>query len=104
MVEASGCLLSQKSKVFETELSKHYEIILDEFMDNVDGFYDCLELIYGGIVNVTIINLLSLIKFSIRFQIPDMYNLCSDWVNNHVTAKNVHEIYKIGLSHARIIF
>ena len=84
MIEASGCLLSNQSPVFEEMLSNHYEIILDNFVGDIEGFYDCLELLYGGHVTISLKNLQTLLKFSIHFNIPEMYKLCLDWGVKHV--------------------
>ena len=96
MIEVDGCLLSQNSQVFEDKLSMHYEVILDTFSDHLAGFYDCLKLLYGGTVYITISNIRTLVKFSVHFKIPKIYELCVDWGIRNISPQNFHTMYKIG--------
>ena len=58
---------------------------------------DVVELMYGGEVELKESNIKTILKFSTLFQIQDMYNLCLDWVTQHVSTLNLFTLIEFGL-------
>ena len=52
---------------------------------------------YGGEVELKESNIKTILKFSTLFQIQDMYNLCLDWVTQHISTLNLFTLIEFGL-------
>ena len=57
---------------------------------------------YGGEVELKESNVKTILKFSTLFQIQDMYNLCLDWVTEHISTLNLFNLIEFGLLIQRI--
>ena len=57
---------------------------------------------YGGEVELKESNIKTILKFSTLFQIQDMYNLCLDWVIQHISTLNLFTLIEFGLLIQRI--
>ena len=57
---------------------------------------------YGGEVELKESNIKTILKFSTLFQIQEMYNLCLDWVTQHVSTLNLFTLIEFGLLIQRI--
>ena len=51
---------------------------------------------YGGEVELKESNIKTILKFSTLFQIQDMYNLCLDWVIQHISTLNLFTLIEFG--------
>ena len=65
-------------------------------------FQDVVELMYGGEVELKESNIKTILKFSTLFQIQEMYNLCLDWVTQHISTLNLFALIELGLLIQRI--
>ena len=63
---------------------------------------DIVELMYGGEVELKESNIKTILKFSTLFQIQEMYNLCLDWVIQHISTLNLFTLIEFGLLIQRI--
>ena len=57
---------------------------------------------YGGEVELKESNIKTILKFSTLFQIQEMYNLCLDWVTQHISTLNLFTLIEFGLLIQRI--
>ena len=57
---------------------------------------------YGGEVELKESNIKTILKFSTLFRIQDMYNLCLDWVIQHISTLNLFTLIELGLLIQRI--
>jgi len=68
VIEVNGYIISQKSSVLEELVCSQNEIFLDEFVGEEDGIQHCIELLYGGTVELSLVRgisgqLLNLVQF-----------------------------------------
>ena len=63
---------------------------------------DVVEFMYGGEVELKESNIKTILKFSTLFQIQEMYNLCLDWVTQHISTLNLFTLIEFGLLIQRI--
>ena len=95
----SGVILAYQSPVFEKLFSTGASFVLLQ-----DFFYsgseivveECLNLLYGGKVLVTLHNIEALIRFSLIYDVKFMYELAIGWIRENVTYLNVFELFDIG--------
>ena len=102
IIEANGIVLSQLSPVLLDLAVKSSDIILDEFVDNVNGVRDCLFLLCGGTVEINDDNLETIVKFSIKFEVEKLYTLCVEWIRTNVSTKSTLLFISIGLMAERM--
>ena len=102
IIKASGVVLSQLSPVLLDLAVKSSDIILDEFVDNVNGVRDCLALLYGGTVQINDENLETIVKFSIKFEVEKLYTLCVEWIRSNVSTKSTLLFISVGLMAERM--
>ena len=102
IIEANGIVLSLLSPVLLDLAVKSSDIILDEFVDNVNGVRDCLALLYGGTVEINDDNLETIVKFSIKFEVEKLYTLCVEWIRTNVSTKSTLLFISIGLMAERM--
>ena len=102
IIEANGIVLSQLSPVLLDLAVKSPDIILDEFVDNVNGVRDCLALLYGGTVQINDNNLETIVKFSIKFEVEKLYTLCVEWIRTNVSTKSTLLFISVGLMAERM--
>ena len=61
-----------------------------------EGVLDCLRLLYGGSITLTLLNFTDILKFGVYFQVPQFPDLCLSWVK---VEKNVSSLLTV----ARVI-
>ena len=91
VIECSGAVLCQHSEVLKELFTKENEL----FLDNYTYVQDCLLILHGDEVVVTIDNIQDILKFSVQFGINEMYLQCLDSMHVHFSDKNIIKIYKI---------
>ena len=74
----------------------------DDLIPYLIFLQDVVELMYGGEVELKESNIKTILKFSTLFQIQDMYNLCLDWVTQHISTLNLFTLIEFGLLIQRI--
>ena len=95
-IEANGLVLALKSKVIEEIVSTQREIFLDDFVGEEEGVQDVLEMLYGGDVKVSMANIKTIIKFSVLYNIRDLYQKCFSWLGEHPRyAKAGGDLYEV---------
>ena len=101
-IEVSGCVLSLKSSVLEDLVGKQREVYLDHFTGEMEGVKDCVELLYGGEVELSEENIKTVIKFSVMYEIEDIYNLGIEWVKDNISGSNLFGFIEFGLQIERV--
>ena len=91
VIECCSVILSQHSDVLRKLLTEEEEI----FLDNYTNVRDCLMVLHGGEVTLNIDNILDVLKFSVQFQIDDVYKQCLDWIKDNLSEDNVLDMFKI---------
>ena len=91
VIECSGAVLCQHSEVLKELFTKENEL----FLDNYTYVQDCLLILHGDEVVVTIDNIQDLLKFSVQFGINEIYMQCLDLMQKNFSAKNILKIFKI---------
>ena len=74
VIECSGAVLCQHSDILQKLFAKEDEL----FLDNYTHIQDCLLVLHGAEVTLSIDNILDLMKFSVQFGINDIYTQCLD--------------------------
>ena len=57
---------------------------------------------YGGEVELREENVKTILKFSVVYQIQEMYNLCQEWIRENLSNVNLFEFIQFGLLIHRI--
>ena len=95
VLKCNGALLANQSPILQQLFLESDELHLDEFEGLLDqGVMDSLVLMYGGHVEITINNIQTILKFSVAYQIPAMFNLCQKWVLENINVENFHALYR----------
>ena len=97
MIVLSFFSLGQASARLADLVSLSCDIVLDEFIGDVAGVRKCVELLYGGKVRITEANIQTLLKFSAKFEVDAMWNICFEWVNSNFTPDHLCLIINSGL-------
>ena len=64
-----------------------------EFSDNLTGLEDCLDLVYGGSVDISEKNCTSIYKFGKLFQIREMMDGVLSWIAVYLTYDKFWKVY-----------
>ena len=96
IIECNGLVLARHSDVLREMLFSSSDLYLDEFCGERVGVEDCLELMYGGEVEIDEGNIQVLIKFGKLFEVDDMVQGCLDWISSNVTMDNLDVMIKVG--------
>ena len=91
VIECSGAVLCQHSEVLKELFTKENEL----FLDNYTYVQDCLLILHGDEVVVTMDNIQDLLKFSVQFGINDMYMQVLNSMEIHFSTENIMKIYRI---------
>ena len=94
----SGVVIAQQSPVFEKLFGGGASFVLleDFFFPGAEIVVEeCLMLLYGGNVMVTIKNVESLTRFSIFYEVKFMYDLAFGWVKQNISPQNVSTLFDI---------
>ena len=101
-VEVSGCVISQSSQLLQDLALTQREIYLDQFTGEIEGIQDVVEMMYGGEVKLNEGNVKTILKFSVVYGVPEMYELCRKWVEEHLNDLNLFEFIQLGLLIQRV--
>ena len=101
-VEVSGCVINQSSQLLQDLALTQQEIYLDQFTGEIEGIQDVVEMMYGGEVKLTLENVKTIMKFSVVYGVPEMYELCRKWVEEHLNDLNLVEFIQLGLLIQRV--
>jgi hypothetical protein len=72
--------------------------LLDEFSDQFDVVKGCINVLYGGAMELTFDNLETVIKFSVHFKITGMYHQAYEWAEQAMCIKNFPDLLKCAFS------
>ena len=96
-VEVSGPVVSQASQTLQDLVGNQPELYLDQFSGEIEGIRDVVELMYGGCVELSEVNYKTILKFSIVYQVEEMYKLSFNWVKNNILNLDLFELIQFGL-------
>ena len=92
-IKSNGLLLAARSAKIEEILEESEKIPAVQFSDNMAGLEDCLDLVYGGSVDIREDNFKSIYKFGKLFEISKMMKGVLAWIANDVTYENFWNVY-----------
>ena len=92
-IRSHGILLAARSANLEKIVEESENIPAVEFFDNIIGLEDCLDLVYGGSVDIREDNCKSIYKFGKLFQIREMMDGVLSWIAVHVTYDKFWKVY-----------
>ena len=92
-IKSNGLLLAARSAKIEEILEESEKIPAVQFSDNMAGLEDCLDLVYGGSVDIREDNFKSIYKFGKLFEISKMMKGVLAWIANDVTYENFWSVY-----------
>ena len=92
-IKSNGLLLAARSAKIEQILEESEKIPAVQFSDNMAGLEDCLDLVYGGSVDIREDNFKSIYKFGKLFEISKMMKGVLAWIANDVTYENFWSVY-----------
>ena len=96
-VEVSGPVVSQASQTLQDLVGNQPELYLDQFTGEIEGIRDVVELMYGGCVELSEVNYKTILKFSMVYQVEEMYKLSFNWVKNNILNLDLFELIQFGL-------
>ena len=92
-IKSNGVLLAARSSKIEKVLETNENIPVVEFSDDVAGLEDCLDLIYGGGVEIREDNAKTIYKFGKLFQICEMMEGVLKWIANDMASDKFWTVY-----------
>ena len=92
-IKSHGILLAARSAKLEKMVEESENIPPVECSDNITVLEDCLELVYGGSVDIREENCKSIYKFGNLFQIREMMDGVLSWIAVHVTYDKFWKVY-----------
>ena len=92
-IKADGIILAARSAKLEEMLEESDNIPALEFSDDVTGLVDCLDLVYGGNVEIREDNFKTIYKFGKLFQIREMMESVLSWIAISVTYDKFWSVY-----------
>ena len=92
-IKSHGILLAARSAKLEKMVEESENIPAVEFSDDIAGLEDCLDLVYGGSVDIREENCKSIYKFGKLFQIREMMDGVLSWIAVHVTYDKFWKVY-----------
>lgn len=94
VIECNGALLANQSPVLHELFLGGDELHLDEFSGLLNrGVMECLTLLYGGEAVITIDNIQTILKFSVLYVIPKMFDICLAWILENLSSTNFRQLY-----------
>ena len=69
----------------------------DEFTDCLEGLLDCVDLLYGADVALTMDNIQAVLKFGVLYKVKRMVACGLAWVNDELSMTNLFSFCRIGL-------
>lgn len=95
----SGAVLAYHSPVMASILLRGANIItLDKLCTpGADiAIEESLILLYGGGAVITISNIETMTKFSVLYQVENLYRLCCEWIRHYVSVENIYDMWLLG--------
>ena len=92
-IKSHGILLAARSAKLQKMVEESENIPAVEFSDNIAGLEDCLDLVYGGSVDIREDNCKSIYKFGKLFQIREMMDGVLSWIAVYVTYDKFWKVY-----------
>ena len=92
-IKAHGIILAARSAKIEVMLEESEKIPAVEFSDDLKGLEDCLDLVYGGCVEIRVDNFKTIYKFGKLFQICEMMESVLSWIAISVTYDKFWSVY-----------
>ena len=92
-IKAHGIILAARSAKIEVMLEESENIPAVEFSDDLTGLEDCLDLVYGGCVEIREDNFKTIYKFGKLFQICEMMESVLSWIAISVTYDRFWSVY-----------
>ena len=92
-IKAHGIILAARSAKIEVMLEESENIPAVEFSDDLTGLEDCLDLVYGGCVEIREDNFKTIYKFGKLFQICEMKESVLSWIAISVTYDQFWSVY-----------
>ena len=92
-IKAHGIILAARSAKIEVMLEESENIPAVEFSDDLTGLEDCLDLVYGGCVEIREDNFKTIYKFGKFFQICEMMESVLSWIAISVTYDRFWSVY-----------
>ena len=92
-IKAHGIILAARSTTIEVMLEESENIPAVEFSDDLTGLEDCLDLVYGGCVEIREDNFKTIYKFGKLFQICEMMESVLSWIAISVTYDKFWSVY-----------
>ena len=92
-IKSHGILLAARSAKLEKMVEESENIPAVEFSDDITGLEDCLDLVYGGSVDIGEENCKSIYKFGKLFQIQEMMDGVLSWIAVHVKYDKFWKVY-----------
>ena len=92
-IKSHRILLAARSAKLEKMVEESENIPAVEFSDDMRGLEDCLDLVYGGSVDISEGNCKTIYKFGKLFQIQDMMDGVLSWIAVYVTYDKFWNVY-----------
>ena len=92
-IKVHGIILAARSAKIEEMLKENEKIKAVEFSDDLTGLEDCLDLVYGGSVEIREDNFKTIYKFGKLFQICEMMERVLSWIAVSVTYDKFWSVY-----------
>ena len=92
-IKCSGILLASRSIIIEEIIQNSENVPAIEFSDNIPGLIVCLSLIYGGSVDISRENYISIFKFGKLYQIKEMVDAVLNWIAEDLPYNIFWEVY-----------
>ena len=92
-IKSHGILFAARSAKLEKMVEESENIPAVEFSDDIAGLENCLDLVYGGSVDIREDNGKSIYKFGKLFQIREMMDGVLSWIAVHVTYDKFWKVY-----------
>ena len=92
-IKSHGILLAARSAKLEKMVDDSENIPAVEFSDNLTGLEDCLDLVYGGSVDISEENCKSIYKFGKLFQIREMMDGVLSWIAVYLSYDKFWKVY-----------
>ena len=96
-VEVSGPVISQASQLLQDLVENQRELYLDQFSGEIEGVQDVVEMLYGGEMELSEVNYKTVLKFSMLYQVKEMYQLCIEWLKEHISTLDLFGLINFGL-------
>ena len=92
-IKSHGILLAARSAKLEKMVEESENIPAVEFSDNKTELEDCLDLVYGGSVDIREENCKTIYKFGKLFQIREMIDGVLSWIARYMTYDKFWKVY-----------